>query len=366
MSCRTAILVLVLILCTASAKARELNGSFQAQADTYLRDLAAKGRFRGSVLVWSKGKILFEKGYGNAVEAWSIPNTPATKFELASLTKQFTGAAILLLAQSAKLNVDDPVSKYFAGAPDSWNEISVDQLVTHTSGLPNNELKDFPKGICVPYGIEELIATFKDRPLKFKPGTDWSYTNTEYYLLAYIIEKVSGKSYSEFLTENIFKPLGMKDSGFASTLAIVPQIAEGYAREGNGLRHRDYYDRSLEVGAGGAISTAEDMLRWNQALYSEQLLSRKSLELMFAPSRPGNYGYGWFIQSTPRLKEFHEGSDPGFAAFEARYPKDRGFIIVLSNLEDAPVRDMANDLGALLFDGKLPANGKIPANQNKP
>jgi hypothetical protein len=92
----------------------------------------------------------------------------------------------------------------------------------------------------------------------------------------------------------------------------------------------------------------------------------KSLELMFAPSRPGNYGYGWFIQSTPRLKEFHEGSDPGFAAFEARYPKERGFIVVLSNLEDAPVRDMANDLGALLFDGTLPANGKIPANKNNP
>jgi CubicO group peptidase (beta-lactamase class C family) len=202
--------------------------------------------------------------------------------------------------------------------------------------------------------MDELIGTFKDRPLKFKPGTDWNYTNSEYYLLAYIIQKISGKDYSEYLAENIFKPLGMRDSGLASTLAIIPQMAEGYAHEGNGLRHRDYFDRSLEVGAGGGFSTVEDMLRWHQALDSEKLLSRKSLEAMFKPSAPGNYGYGWFIQSTPRLKEFHEGSDPGFAAFEIRYPADQAFVIVLSNLEDAPVRSIANDLGSLLLDGKIP------------
>ena len=354
---RVAVLVFVLALFTVPGHARDREGTFQAQADAYVQNLAARDRFRGSVLVWSKGDILFQKSYGNGVEAWRIANSPATKFELASLTKQFTGAAILLLAQSGKLNVNDPISKYVANAPGSWKEITVYQLVTHTSGLPNNELKDFIKGICVPYTADELIATFQNRPLKFKPGTGWAYTNTEYYLLAYIIEKVSGKTYSEYLTENIFKPLGMKDSGFTSTLAIVPQMAEGYAREGNGLRHRDYYDRSLELGAGGAFSTVRDMLRWSEALDSEQLLSHKSLEAMFAPSEPGNYGYGWFIQSTPRLKEFHEGSDPGFAAFEIRYPSEHAFIIVLSNLEDAPVRDMANDLSALLFEGKIPSKG---------
>lgn len=352
--CRVAIPVLAFFFSCFADNSQERDSSFQTRADTYLQALAGQGRFRGSILVWFKGNIVFEKSYGNAVEAWGLPNTAATKFELASLTKQFTGAGILLLAQSGKLSVNDAVSKYFAGAPDSWKEITIHQLVTHTSGIPNNELKDFTKGICVPYTIDELIGTFRARPLKFKPGMDWSYTNTEYYLLAYIIEKVSGKTYSEYLAENIFKPLGMKDSGFASSLAIVPQMAEGYAREGNGLRHRDYFDRSLEVGAGGAFSTVEDMLRWNQALNSERLLSHKCVEMMFAPSSPGNYGYGWFIQTTPRLKEFHEGSDPGFAAFEARYPRDQAFVIVLSNLEDAPVRAIANDLGALLLDGKIP------------
>lgn len=356
---RESVLMLFLTFFAVPGLARGPEGSFQVQADAYVQDLAAKGQFRGNVLIRFKGKILFQKSYSNAVEAWSIANSPATKFELASLTKQFTGAAILLLAQSGRLNVNDLVSKYVTTAPDSWKEITVYQLVTHTSGLPTNELKDFTKGTCVPYSIEELIGTFKDRPLKFKPGTDWAYTNTEYYLLASIIEKVSGKAYAAYLTENIFKPLGMKDSGFASTLAIVPQMAEGYAREGNGLRHRDYYDRSLEVGAGGAFSTVRDMLRWSDALDSEKLLSRKSLESMFAPSKPGNYGYGWFIQSTPRLKEFHEGSDPGFTAFEARYPNDQAFIIVLSNLEDAPVRQMANALEALLFEGKMPTKSKV-------
>ena len=351
---RRAIPMLVFLLSVGTAGAQELDSAFRVKADNYVKALADQGRFRGSVLLWLKGDTVLEKSYGNAVEAWGLPNTPATKFELASLTKQFTGAAVLLLAQTGKLNVNDPVSKYFAAAPYSWREITIYQLVTHTSGLPNNELQDFTKGICVPYTIDELMSTFRNRPLKFKPGTDWNYTNTEYYLLAYIIQRVSGRPYSEYLTENIFKPLGMKDSGFAPTLAIVPQMAEGYTREGNALRHRDYFDRSLEVGAGGAFSTPEDMLRWNQALNSERLLDRKSLELMFTPSSPGNYGYGWFIQTSPRLKEFHEGSDPGFAAFEVRYPNDQALIIILSNLEDAPVRTMANDLAALLLDGKTP------------
>jgi CubicO group peptidase (beta-lactamase class C family) len=287
------------------------------------------------------------------VESWNVLNTPATKFELASLTKQFTGASILLLAQAGKLKLNDPISKYFPQAPISWREITIQEVVTHTSGIPNNELKDYSKGICVPYELDELIATFKDRPLKFKPGSEWSYTNTEYYLLAYIIQKVSGKNYAEFLSENIFKPLSMKNSGFASTLAVIPQMAEGYVRDGNTLRHRDYFDRSLEVGAGGIYSTPEDMLRWSEALDSDQLLSREWRKVMFTPSSPGNYGYGWFIKTEPRLEEFHEGSDPGFSAFEIRYPAEKAFVIVLSNVEDAPVRTIANDLGSLLLDGKI-------------
>lgn len=332
--------------------------AFQAKADQFVSGLARQKGFQGVVLVARDGQVLFQKGYGNAVQGWDIGNTPDTKFELASLTKQFTGAAILLLAQAGKLDIDAPVSRYYRQAPDSWRSITIKQLITHTSGIPNNDLNDFNKGLCVPYTTDELIATFRSRPLKFEPGTKWVYTNTEYYLLAYIIESVSGETYVDFLTHHVFQPLAMNASGFAPTLAIIPQMAEGYARDGKSLRHRDYFDRSLEIGAGGVYSTVSDMLRWNEALNAGKLLNRKSLDLMFTPSSPGNYGFGWFIEKQPRSKAYHEGSDPGFAAFEIRYPEQNVFVIVLANLEDTPVRIAANGLGELLLTGQIPTDLK--------
>ena len=332
--------------------------SFQGDADQFVTTLAKEKGFQGVVLVATNGHVLFQKGYGDAVEGWGVANTPDTKFELASLTKQFTGTAILLLAQAGKLDLDAPVTRYYQQAPESWRHITVKELVTHTSGLPNNELSDFNKGICVPYTLEELIGTFKSRPLKFKPGTDWAYTNTEYYLLAYIIQTLSGESYADYLAHQVFQPLGMNASGFAPTLAVIPQMAEGYTRVGKSLRHRDYFDRSLEVGAGGLYSTASDMLRWNEALNGEKLLNRKSLDLMFTPSSPGNYGFGWFIEKKNRTKVYHEGSDPGFGAFEIRYPDEKAFVVVLANVEDAPVRVTANGLGELLLTGKIPTDLK--------
>jgi CubicO group peptidase (beta-lactamase class C family) len=327
-------------------------------ANQFVSSMPTENGFRGVALVAKNGQVLFQKGYGNAVEEWSIPNDPNTKFELASLTKQFTGAAILLLAQAGKLDIDAPVARYYSQAPNLWSAVTVRQLVNHTSGLPNNELQDFNKGLCVPYTMDELIGTFRSRPLKFKPGTDWAYTNTEYYLLAYIIQTVSGESYADFLTHHLFQPLGMNATGIAPTLAVIPEMAEGYARDGKSLRHREYFDRSLEIGAGGIYSTVSDMLRWNDALNGEKLLNRKSLDLMFTPSSPGNYGFGWFIEERPRRKEYHEGSDPGFAAFEIRYPDERAFVIVFANVEGAPVRIIANGLGELLLTGKIPSDLK--------
>jgi D-alanyl-D-alanine carboxypeptidase len=315
-------------------------------ANQYLENLAREGKFSGVVLVQHNGKPVFEKAYGFAVSGWRIQNSLNTRFELASLSKQFTGAAILQLAESGKLKLDAPISQYYSKTPESWTGITVHQLANHTSGLPGDEIKDFAKGIGTPYSLDELIDTFRDRPLVSKPGEAWAYTNTEYYLLAYIIEQVSGEKYADYLTTHIFKPAGMVNSGFVSTLSIIPEAAEGYAREAGVLRHRDYFDRSLEVGAGGIYSTLGDMARWNQALDSGKLLGAESRKMMFTPSIPGDYGFGWFITQEPYLREFHEGSDPGFAAFEARYPTKGILILVLANLEDAPVREIEAHLAA--------------------
>ena len=227
--------------------------------------------------------------------------------------------------------------------------MTIHHLLTHTSGLPENEWENFYKGRCTPYTTEEQIKTFRDRPLGFQPGSSWKYRNTEYYLLAFVIEKLSGESYAAYLAHHIFEPSKMTHSGFATMAAIVPQMSEGYSREASTLRHREYFDRSMETGAGGIYTTAEDLLRWNKALDSPGLLSAHALELMFTAHPPGNFGYGWFVETSPRRKIYHEGGDPGFAAFEARYPDQHVVIIVLSNEEDSPVRDIADAMAKHLF-----------------
>jgi CubicO group peptidase (beta-lactamase class C family) len=317
--------------------------------DSYVKGLAPAKHFRGIIVAERNGRVLVQKSYGAAVEEWQVPNSSETKFEIASLTKQFTAAAILQLADSGKLNVEDPVSKYYKDSPPSWKGMTIHHLLTHTSGLPENEWENFYKGKCTPYTTEEQIKTFRDRPLDFQPGTSWKYRNTEYYLLAFIVERLSGESYEMYLDHHIFQPLHMAHSGFATMATIVPQMAEGYTRENGTLHRREYFDRSMETGAGGIYTTAEDLLRWNKALDSPGLLSAHALELMFTAHPPGTYGYGWFVESSPRRKIYHEGGDPGFAAFEARYPDENVLIVVLANEDDSPVRDIAEGVAKQLF-----------------
>jgi D-alanyl-D-alanine carboxypeptidase len=309
--------------------------------DAYIAGLPSGQHFKGNILVEQNGRVLLKKGYGLADESWKIPNTKDTRFEIASVTKQFTAVAILQLAEAGRLSVQDPISKFYSQAPASWKGITVAELLNHTSGLPNNGVKDFTKGLAVPYTIEELIQTFRDRPLVTAPGTKWAYTNTEYYLLAYIIEQLSGQDYGTYLADHIFKPLGMSHSGFAGTLTIVPQMAQGYTRENGRLRLRDYFDRSLELGAGGIHTTVDDLVLWNRALDTPGFLTAQSLDQMFSIHPPGNYGYGWFIDEQPVRRIYHEGGDPGFAAFAARYPDQHVLIVVLSNEDDSPVRDLS-------------------------
>jgi D-alanyl-D-alanine carboxypeptidase len=317
---------------------------FQKRADSLVSNYAGD-RFWGTVLVAHDGRIEFEKAYGIADIVWNVPTPMEAKYEIASLTKAFTAMAIVQLEADGKLKVTDPVAKYYLPAPAAWKTITIDELLTHTSGIPNNQIKDFSKGITVPYTLGELIATFRDRPLQFTPGTDWAYTNTEYYLLAYIIENLSGEKYGDYLAHHIFEPLGMKDSGFAPTTAVVRHLAEGYVRDGTGFRHRDYFDRSVEIGAGGVYSTVNELLRWDQALDSNKLISASYGKRIFQAKNKGSYGYGWFVtddHGQPRI--WHEGSDPGYAAFIIRRPAQRLLIIVLSNIEDAPVREIATKL----------------------
>jgi CubicO group peptidase (beta-lactamase class C family) len=323
---------------------------FGAKADDYLKVQATRGKFMGSVLVARDGNVLFKRSYGSAEVEWEVPNTPQTKFNIASLTKQFTGLAILQLAERGKLKLEDTVSKYYIEAPAAWEQITLYHLLTHTSGIPSPQGMDaYPRGIAQPYTPTELIAIARNKPLDFPPGTMRRYSNSGYILLGYVIEQASGLTYADYIQQNVFEPLAMHDSGYGSNALIIKHRASGYTCEGNSLRRGSYVDWSVPYAAGALYSTVEDLFRWDQALYTERLLGRKWLDRLFTPDKSG-YNYGWFIRGQgTNQRIYHEGSNPGFSAFIARYPADKTLVVVLSNLETAPVSKIADDLAALSF-----------------
>src|ERR1700675_4716557 len=182
-----------------------------ARMEQVVQSYVSDKKFMGSVLVARGDEVLLSKGYGSANLEWNIPNSPATKFRLGSVTKQFTAASILLLEERGKLKTDDLVKKYMPDAPAAWDKITIFHLLTHTSGIPNfTGFAEYGPTESLPTTPEKLVARFRDRPLDFQPGEKWSYSNSGYVLLGYLLEKVSGETYEKFLQANIFGPLGMK------------------------------------------------------------------------------------------------------------------------------------------------------------
>ena len=295
-----------------------------------IQDYVHEKQFMGSILVAQGGKVLFEKGYGYANLEWDIPNSPTTKFPIASITKQFTAACILLLEERGKLNVNDPVKNYMPDAPLAWDKVTIYNLLTHTSGIPNSFQG---LGFREPKTPEQLIGYFRDTPLQFQPGEAARYSNAGYFLLGYLIEKVSGQSYQDFVQENIFRPLSMSDSGYNSNSAILPRRASGYLLTPSGLVNAFYLDMSLPYSAGGLYSTTEDLLRWEQALFGGKLLSAASLKKMITPFMYDYYACGLVVSKIDGRAVIEHSGDgiPGFTSDMVFYPDDKLTIIVLNN-----------------------------------
>ncbi len=294
------------------------------EADAYIASQTAKDAFRGTVLVSINGKTLFEKGYGFANQEWGAQNTPNTEYRIFSITKQFTGACILLLQERNRLNVQDPISKYVDGLPESWKPITLHQLLTHTSGIPNYpdmtpRAKELERLHATPREMLEIAAT---KPLEFKPGTQLHYSNTGYILLGMVIEKSSGQTYAEFLKKNIFDPLGMAHSGYDDQTTILPNRASGYSVRDGQTINAPFGDMSYPFSAGGIYSTVDDMERWSQALMTPgPLLTAPSLHQMFAiyPETTAygdqNYGYGVVIaHKFGKLLYYHGAAGMALAA----------------------------------------------------
>ncbi|MGC4044351.1 MAG: serine hydrolase domain-containing protein [Armatimonas sp.] len=321
-----------------------------AKMDAYLKVLVHEERFSGSVLVTRIGKPILNKGYGMASYELGVPNTPKTVFRIASLTKAFTAAAIIKLQEQGKLRIDEPISKYLDNCPASWEPIRIRHLLTQTSGIPNyTNFPGYKEASAIPITDEALVARFRDKPLDFAPGTKYNYSNSGYHLLGMIIARASGKPYADFLQEAIFAPLGMKNTIVDRGKSILPNQATGYAQEGSELIHSDLQDMAQIQAEGGISSTTGDMALWDQALYTEKLLSKQSLEEIFTPFRD-TYGYGWNITRLFDHREIkHTGRNFGFTSHIKRFPDDKVMVLVLSNNQMQDAEKITADLAAILF-----------------
>lgn len=252
--------------------------------DTVAKDQATGDRFMGNVLVAKEGAVLFARSYGWANVEWKVPHTPASKFRIGSVTKQFTAAAILLLEERGRLKLADPVSKFIPDAPEAWKQVTLFHLLTHISGIPSfTDGPEYMTWKLSPEGPAQTFAHIRDKPLEFPAGEKHKYSNSGYVLLGWIVEKVSGQSYEAFLRENIFTPLGMNESGYDSNTALVPQRASGYVPGPTGLSNAPYVDMHVPHGAGALYSTTGDLLSWTQGLFGGKLLAADSLEKMTTP-----------------------------------------------------------------------------------
>lgn len=320
------------------------------------------GKFNGSVLVAEQGKIVYQKGHGMANMEWDIPNSTNTKHRLGSVSKQFTAMLILQLASDGKLDLQAPINNYLPDYPNAHETpITTHHLLTHTSGIPNyTAFTDFFKDMSRnPYSPDEFVETFKDKKLDFMPGEKFSYSNSGYFLLGALIEKISGKSYETMLHENIFTPLNMNDSGYDNHKDILKNRATGYEKYGDGFINSNYIDMSIPYAAGSLYSTVEDLYTWDQALYGNKMLSKEYMELYFKPQIKayGNYdyAYGWAVgydkigSSTDSIYTItHGGGINGFNTIISRAPSDQSLVVLLNNTGGAPLTGMTQSIRAIL------------------
>ena len=298
-----------------------------------------------SIAVVRGGKVVRAQGYGMADLEQQIPVTPQTVFKIGSVSKQFLATGIMLLAQDGRLSVDDPVAKHYPGTPESWKDITLRHLLTHTSGLLRegpafDPLKSQPDSI--------VVRSAFDQPLVFPTGSKYQYCNVCYFTLADIIARTSGKTWGEFLGERVFRPLGMTATRTTTTTDLVPRRARGYVWRDSG------YVNAFEFLAlrpsGAFLSTAQDLAKWDAALYGDRVLTKASREAMWTPARltgggTSGYGFGWFVDTLDgHWRVYHDGSLPGFRAGMARFPNDSLTVIVLTNADAARPGVMAADI----------------------
>jgi CubicO group peptidase (beta-lactamase class C family) len=345
------LLLLLILPCLAVAQ------DIAKNAYEYLTAMTKQQLFSGTVLIAKGGTVVFEKAYGYADDETKRLNTLETEFRIGSVSKQFTAAIILRLAEQGKLSVSDRVSKFIPDYPNG-DKITIHHLLSHQSGIPNfTASPEFGKWQGEQKGeikLITIISRFKDLPLRFSSGQQFEYSNSNYSLLSYVAEIVSEQKFADLLQASILRKSNMSRSGLDTDNRSSKDKALGYMTFNDGKPvPAAYNNMSIPSGAGAMYSTVSDLYKWDRALKTELLLSAKSKEKAFTPNKD-NYGYGWVISTKFGHKEYtHGGAIDGFLSSISRYPDDDACIIVLSNNMQTPVSDIANTLSAIAFGEKF-------------
>lgn len=315
-----------------------------------------------SLAVVREGKVIYTKGYGMANLELSVPATEKTVYSITSISKTFTAIAAMMLVEAGTISLEEPISKHFSDLPTAWRPVTIRQLLNHTSGInsfTNHKNIPCPVGKDVrDYKQGDVLKEVMCLPLDFTPGERWSYGDTGYYLLGMLIEKVSGKSYEQFLRERIFAPLGMPHTRLISYIELIPNRADGYNFQNGAFRHAMRFEFD-EFPNAGLVSTVLDMAKLDAALYGEKLLKRATLEQMWTNVRLNNgeivqsYGLGFGL--TPfrgsRRVGHSGGGGLGFSTTITRLVDDKVTVIILTNAnqEGFLISDMANEIASFYF-----------------
>lgn len=333
-----AIFILALsFTCNAQSKKSSVS-PMSTEFDKLLSEQFKPGETGCAALVASKGQIIYKKAFGMANLELNVPMQPDMVFRIGSITKQFTAVAILQLMEQGKLSLQDDITKFIPDYPTQGYKITIEHLLTHTSGIKSyTNVPEFAGYSRIDKTPEEVIKIFRNQPMEFAPGTKWNYNNSGYFLLGYIIEKASGKSYPDYIEENFFKPLGMTGSLFGSDTKIVKNRASGYQPDGDGVQNAEIMSMTLPYSAGSIQSTVEDLFKWNQAVHSYKLVKKETLQKAFTEYKLSDgkgtaYGYGWMLkqlQGSPTIE--HGGAINGYLCNAIYLPDQDVFVAVFSN-----------------------------------
>ena len=324
--------------------------------DDYIKAQMERQHIPGlSLVVIKDQQIVKVAGYGLANVELNVPTTPETVFKIGSVSKQFIATGIMLLVQDGKIALDDNVSKFLDGTPETWKPITIRHLLTHTSGIVREAPGFDPLKI---QNDADVIKTAYNLPLRFTPGEKYEYCNVGYFTLAEIIRKVSGKPWTEFLRERVFEPLGMNATRATDMTALVPNRANGYVWRDGKLQNAGIYFALRPSGA--FLSTVVDLAKWDAALHAAKLLTPATLEQMWTPVKLNNgttssYGFGWELGEIRNHKQVnHGGSLPGFRAYLGRFVDDKVTVVVLTNGDGANPSNIAVGVANFFIPGLIP------------